>query len=475
MAVALGATDRALIVVQFIRWIDYNKKEGRPATTHNGYDNWIKRHFWHLKSGAFGGHIRALETMGVLKTERIGRTTPDGPYDQRKSYRIDYVRLNALLAAVKKPPSDADVEKSKTQIRKSKTNGAHPSLNNDSNSSNYQSLKPQVSKPKSETQEEPTKPTGRGGRRDGAGRKRKQDALIEMTSDAAVAATEPSLVEASMGTAADLDSSSPSSAPPPSHPEAELMERMADLTLDHEKAAGLIEQYGADRVRAVVRECERRMSLNEIKRPAGWIIKELENDVFKLGEMPAVEQETDSDSHSLETDDIDDWDAQRRAELESREHICYPYNPSNLTVPVSGVPGTMTPHEIWNTAHHQLSLLFDRPSFDMWLKNAVLIGYEAGAYIVEVPTAHAQDMLQHRYYRNAQRVVEGLQNAPVTIRFVAAAPIHERPLSASERRELEDLRTLRDGPDEDDAPLLRLLAMHRATERGTYQKLSQRI
>jgi len=114
---------------------------------------------------------------------------------------------------------------------------------------------------------------------------------------------------------------------------------------------------------------------------------------------------------------------------------------------------TVTPHEVWNTAHHQLSLLFDRPSFDMWLKNAVLMHYQDGVYEVGVPTAHAQDMLQHRYYRKVQRVFEGLQNEPVQIRFVVYVPP-----AIPTVRDLDD--------DDDDAPLLRLLAQTKATTKA---------
>ena len=120
---------------------------------------------------------------------------------------------------------------------------------------------------------------------------------------------------------------------------------------------------------------------------------------------------------------------------------------------------TVTPHEVWNTAHHQLSLLFDRPSFDMWLKNAVLMKYDTGVYEIGVPTAHAQDMLQHRYYRNIQRVVEGLQNEPVQIRFVVYVP-PALPMQ----------------PDlDDDAPLLRLIAQHKATHNQAPASLHEAI
>jgi hypothetical protein len=85
------------------------------------------------------------------------------------------------------------------------------------------------------------------------------------------------------------------------------------------------------------------------------------------------------------------------------------------------VSSSMTAGEVWRTSHQQLSVLFDRPSFDMWLKEAQLRAYAAidgtCTFTVGVPTAQAVDMLQYRYYRKIQRVFEGLANQPVSITF----------------------------------------------------------
>ncbi len=288
MAKALGGSDRALIVTKFHQWIGHNKKEGGPAATRNGYEEWVTTHFGHLTPSAFGGHIRALEEMGVLKTQRVGKASPQGAYDQRKSYRIDYGRLNALIAAVKKAVSSLDTGESKTQTRKSKTNGAYSNLNNDSKSPN-QSLKPN-----SETQ--PSKP-GRGGRRAGAGRKAKtKEALIETSAPDQQASGEAEIVSQSTDTGdSDFAGPSPHSEAPSSRAEAELTGRMTALSLDEGKAAALITQHGENRVRAVVHKCELRLRPDsreqKIDRPAGWIIRELENDVFKLGTMTAGDEQ----------------------------------------------------------------------------------------------------------------------------------------------------------------------------------------
>jgi hypothetical protein len=153
--------------------------------------------------------------------------------------------------------------------------------------------------------------------------------------------------------------------------------------------------------------------------------------------------EIESHSHMQKVRNIDlgedlALDAEHQAEertgtsLPSSAGPLSPIDEASLDVPLpapgNGLKrGTIeTPRDAWNTAHHQLSLQFDRPSFDLWLKKAVLLKHalidERSVYTVGVPTAHAQDMLQHRYYRNIQRVVEGLQTLPATIQFEIYAP-----------------------------------------------------
>ena len=135
-----------------------------------------------------------------------------------------------------------------------------------------------------------------------------------------------------------------------------------------------------------------------------------------------------------------DYEAERLAELASREHIPPLPEPFGL----DERPGnSLSAGDAWKTIKHQLSMLLDRPSYDIWLKDARLVGYECGTFWIGVPTAHAQDMLQHRYYRNIQRVFEGLINRPVNLVFEVSPPLqlHQRPLSASERDELQRLRT----------------------------------
>jgi hypothetical protein len=146
--------------------------------------------------------------------------------------------------------------------------------------------------------------------------------------------------------------------------------------------------------------------------------------------------EIESHSHMQKSGDIDlkeplALDDQHQAEertdtsLPSSEAPSLQMDEASLDAPFPDArPGSRvnTPRTVWTCAYAQLAAQFDRPSFEMWLKKAQLLAYESGCYTVGVPTKHAQDMLQHRYYRNIQRVVEGLRNQPVQIRFEVLPP-----------------------------------------------------
>jgi DNA-binding transcriptional ArsR family regulator len=318
MAAALGGSDRALLLIKFVQWSNHNEGEGRSHDTYNGYSEWAANHFGHLSDASIGYHVRALEEMGVIVTERVGRAGPGKAYDQRKRYRIDYTRLNELLSKVKTPKSEVKSADKSPKTGDSNFNMPSQSLNNDSKSPN-QSLKTK-SLPKASTQEQPTKP-GRGGRRAGAGRKAKDKSALTDTTAATAASPvlasgdvpEPASVEANMGDA-NAEGPSPRSEAPSSHPEAALMERLINQGLDEGKALALIDTHGADRVRAVEHKCAQRQRHDSrespIDRPAGWIVAELKNDIFKLGEMTQGEHPADRwESASVDGDDAGNAEA----------------------------------------------------------------------------------------------------------------------------------------------------------------------
>ena len=77
----------------------------------------------------------------------------------------------------------------------------------------------------------------------------------------------------------------------------------------------------------------------------------------------------------------------------------------------------MIPQDAWNATYNQLELQLDRASFDTWLRPSMLLGVENGIYIVGVHNSYAQDMLQHRLYRNVRRVLSDVLGQMTELRF----------------------------------------------------------
>lgn len=67
--------------------------------------------------------------------------------------------------------------------------------------------------------------------------------------------------------------------------------------------------------------------------------------------------------------------------------------------------GKLSALDVWNVAHSQLELQFDRDSFDTWMKHIKVVGYADGVLILGTRNKYQCDMCQHRLYRNIRRVV----------------------------------------------------------------------
>lgn len=112
----------------------------------------------------------------------------------------------------------------------------------------------------------------------------------------------------------------------------------------------------------------------------------------------------------------------------------------------------MTPEEAWIAAYQQLELLLDRASFETWLKKAVFLRYESGVYTIGVHSSYAHDMLQHRLYRNIQRVLTETWGAAVELHFEIIRPAETAPTDLPEEMPLFRLLA-RQLPDEDHSPV----------------------
>ena len=99
--------------------------------------------------------------------------------------------------------------------------------------------------------------------------------------------------------------------------------------------------------------------------------------------------------------------------------------------------------DIWQTAQGELQLQLPRETFDTWLRNARLIAYEDGTYIIGVHNVYAREWLEHRLKKVVGRTVGRIARRTVEVRFVVAA---ENGYRARKRREHEAEEALRAGP-----------------------------
>jgi|SRR3990172_1110620 len=72
----------------------------------------------------------------------------------------------------------------------------------------------------------------------------------------------------------------------------------------------------------------------------------------------------------------------------------------------------------WEAALGQMQIEIPRAVFDTWVRDAELVSYEDGVFIVGVQNAFARDWLEDRLMSTAQRVLSGLSGRSAEVRFV---------------------------------------------------------
>jgi chromosomal replication initiator protein len=72
----------------------------------------------------------------------------------------------------------------------------------------------------------------------------------------------------------------------------------------------------------------------------------------------------------------------------------------------------------WQAALGQLQMEMPKSAYDTWVKAAELVGYEDGAFIIGVQNSYARDWLESRLSSTVKRMLTGIMNRTVSIRFV---------------------------------------------------------
>jgi len=102
----------------------------------------------------------------------------------------------------------------------------------------------------------------------------------------------------------------------------------------------------------------------------------------------------------------------------------------------------MKPEQAWQAVLGQLQMDMPKASFDTWVRNAEIVSYEDNVFIVGVPNAYARDWLESRLSSKIKRLLCGILNRTVSLRFIVwqagaeqstieIAPVIDEPESPS--------------------------------------------
>src|SRR5512139_1052774 len=82
----------------------------------------------------------------------------------------------------------------------------------------------------------------------------------------------------------------------------------------------------------------------------------------------------------------------------------------------------MKAEQAWQAVLGQLELDMPKASYDTWLRNAEIVSYEDNVFIIGVPNAYARDWLESRLASKIKRLLCGILNRTVSVRFILWQP-----------------------------------------------------
>lgn len=82
----------------------------------------------------------------------------------------------------------------------------------------------------------------------------------------------------------------------------------------------------------------------------------------------------------------------------------------------------MNADQAWQAAVGHLQMDIPKATFDTWVRDAELIAYEDGTFIIGVQNAYARDWLENRLSSTITRILTGIMDRTVEVRFVVWQP-----------------------------------------------------
>jgi chromosomal replication initiator protein len=92
----------------------------------------------------------------------------------------------------------------------------------------------------------------------------------------------------------------------------------------------------------------------------------------------------------------------------------------------------MKPDQAWQAALGQLQMEMPKPAYDTWVRDAEFMSYEDGCFIVGVANAYARDWLESRLASTVRRMLTGIMNRTVEVRFTVWKDGSSEPLELAE-------------------------------------------
>jgi chromosomal replication initiator protein len=78
----------------------------------------------------------------------------------------------------------------------------------------------------------------------------------------------------------------------------------------------------------------------------------------------------------------------------------------------------MNADQAWQAAQGQLQLEMPKAAFDTWVRGADYFSYEDGTFVISVKNAYARDWLENRLSSTVMRILTGMMNRTVEVRFI---------------------------------------------------------
>jgi chromosomal replication initiator protein len=104
----------------------------------------------------------------------------------------------------------------------------------------------------------------------------------------------------------------------------------------------------------------------------------------------------------------------------------------------------MKANQAWQAALGQLQMEMPKAAYDTWVRDTQLISYEDGAFVIGVNNAYARDWLQSRLSSKVKRMLTGIMNRMVDIRFIVwqssggKGLVHDQPAPRNEEIQVEE-------------------------------------